>query len=94
MEGDCTQSLDGGNCLYAFYKRGGTCDAYEYDATVDSNNIPDFSDIDLSSKKTTTTVGQFPDIAFDGSASQTASNSYQGTKYAVYDLNLPKDGFS
>lgn len=78
-EGNCIKILDSGNYLYAFYDRGGTCTAYEVDASV-----TDFT-VELTPLQT---LAQLPVAIFSGGLGY-PGGSYTGSNWAVYDLKLP-----
>ena len=91
-EGSRTILIDGTNELFAFYDRGGTCTAYEYDLEWNSSSpapAGTFSPADLSSHKTTASVASFSANVFNSLTGYNQSTVYSGTKYAVYDLKLP-----
>lgn len=91
-EGSRTILIDGTNELFAFYDRGGTCTAYEYDLEWNSSSpapAGTFSPADLSSHKTTASVANISANVFNSLTGYNQSTVYSGTKYAVYDLKLP-----
>lgn len=91
-EGSRTILIDGTNELFAFYDRGGTCTAYEYDLEWSSSSpapAGTFSPADLSSHKTTASVANISANVFNSLTGYNQSTVYSGTKYAVYDLKLP-----
>lgn len=91
-EGSRTIWIDGTNELFAFYDRGGTCTAYEYDLEWNSSSpapAGTFSPTDLSSHKTTASVANISANVFNSLTGYNQSTVYSGTKYAVYDLKLP-----
>lgn len=91
-EGSRTILIDGTNELFAFYDRGGTCTAYEYDLEWSSSSpapAGTFSPADLSSHKTTASVANIAANVFNSLTGYNQSAVYSGTKYAVYDLKLP-----
>lgn len=91
-EGSRTIWIDGTNELFAFYDRGGTCTAYEYDLEWNSSSpapAGTFSPTDLSSHKTTASVANISGNVFNSLTGYNQSTVYSGTKYAVYDLKLP-----
>lgn len=91
-EGSRTVLIDGTNELFAFYDRGGTCTAYEYDLEWNSSSpapAGTFSPADLSSHKTAASVANLSANVFNSLTGYNQSPVYSGTKYAVYDLKLP-----
>lgn len=91
-EGSQTVLIDGANELFAFYDRGGTCTAYEYDLEWSSSSpapAGTFCPADLSSHKTTASVANISANVFNSLTGYNQSTVYSGTKYAVYDLKLP-----
>ena len=80
-EGNDTVTLDGTNELYAFYDRGGTCDAYEVEQSATLTN--------QTLTRTSTSVGALSANVFNGLVGYNQSSVYQGDKFAVYDLALP-----
>lgn len=87
---DACAILGFGNDLYAFYDRGGTCTAYEYDTPYDPSNIPDFTALDLSAHKTSRVVAPFDAEVFNGGLQyvSNAPRSDTGNKYVIYDLDF------
>lgn len=80
-EGSGTITLDGTNELYAFYDRGGTCDAYEVEQSAILTN--------QTLTRTSTSVGVLSANVFNGIVGYNQSPVYSGEKFAVYDLALP-----
>ena len=80
-EGHGTITLDGTNELYAFYDRGGTCDAYEVEQNATLTN--------QTLTRTSTSVGALSANVFNGAVGYNQSPVYSGEKFAVYDLVLP-----
>ena len=80
-EGYDTITLDGANELYAFYDRGGTCDAYEVEQNATLTN--------QTLTRTSTSVGELDASVFNGVVGYNQNLVYGGEKFAVYDLALP-----
>lgn len=83
-EGSKTVVLnESGNELYAFYDRGGICNAYEVELNTDLTQ--------QTLTPTGTTVAQLDASVFNdaGAYNQPSNSIYTGTKFAVYDLILP-----
>lgn len=80
-EGSGTITLDGTNELYAFYDRGGTCDAYEVEQNATLTN--------QTLTRTSISVGALSANVFNGVVGYNQSPVYSGEKFAVYDLALP-----
>ena len=81
-EGNGTITLDGTNELYAFYDRGGTCDAYEVEQSATLTN--------QTLTRTSTAVAKLSANVFNGMVGYNQTDGiYSGEKFAVYDLALP-----
>ena len=81
-EGNGTITLDGTNELYAFYDRGGTCDAYEVEQSATLTN--------QTLTRTSTAVARLSEGVFKGVVGYNQNDGvYSGEKFAVYDLVLP-----
>ena len=80
--GNGTVTLDGTNELYAFYDRGGTCDAYEVEQSATLTN--------QTLTRTSTAVAKLSANVFNGMVGYNQTDGiYSGEKFAVYDLALP-----
>lgn len=82
-EGENTIILGFENELFAFYKRGCTCTAYEVTTNADLTKN------DLSSYKTGTTYPKLNENIFNGLNGYNQDWSYNGDNLVVFDLTMP-----